>query len=94
MTIMMETITKAHPVFYVLTFAFTIMVSAIINRTMNNKAPEIESPQVVKAIVNVFRSVDEELQIEHMRSKRQYLEKYNLREIKTNKTRTALEQWN
>jgi hypothetical protein len=92
MTIMMETITKAHPVFYVLTFAFTIMVSAIINQTMNNKAPEIESPQVVKAIVNVFRSVDEELQIEHMRSKRQYLEKYNLREIKTNRTRTALEQ--
>ncbi len=89
---MMETITKAHPVFYVLTFAFTIMVSAIINRTMNNKAPEIESPQVIKAIVNVFRSVDEELQIEHMRSKRQYLEKYNLREIKTNRTRTALEQ--
>jgi hypothetical protein len=88
----METITKAHPVFYVLTFAFTIMVSAIINQTMNNKAPEIESPQVVKAIVNVFRSVDEELQIEHMRSKRQYLEKYNLREIKTNRTRTALEQ--
>lgn len=89
---MMETITKAHPVFYVLTFAFTIMVSAIINQTMNNKAPEIESPQVIKAIVNVFRSVDEELQIEHMRSKRQYLEKYNLREIKTNRTRTALEQ--
>jgi hypothetical protein len=88
----METITKAHPVFYVLTFAFTIMVSAIINRTMNNKAPEIESPQVIKAIVNVFRSVDEELQIEHMRSKRQYLEKYNLRDIKTNRTRTALEQ--
>jgi hypothetical protein len=88
----METITKAHPVFYVLTFAFTIMVSAIINQTMNNKAPEIESPQVIKAIVNVFRSVDEELQIEHMRSKRQYLEKYNLREIKTNRTRTALEQ--
>ena len=83
-----------HPVFYVLTFAFTVIVSAIINRTMNNKAPEIESPQVIKAIVNVFKSVDEELQIEHMRSKRQYLEKYNLREIKTNKTRTALEQWN
>jgi len=90
----METITKLHPVFYVLTFAFTIMVSAIINRTMNNKAPEIESPQVIKAIVNVFRSVDEELQIEYIRNKRQYLEKYNLREIKTNRTRTALEQWN
>ena len=94
MTIMMETITKAHPVFYVLTFAFTVIVSAIINQTMNNKAPEIESPQVVKAIVNVFKSVDEELQIEHMRSKRQYLEKYNIREIKTNRTRTALEEWN
>ena len=91
---MMETITKLHPVFYVLTFAGIIVVSAIINRTMNNKAPEIESPQVIKAIINVFKSVDEELQIEHMRSKRQYLEKYNLREIKTNKTRTSLEQWN
>ena len=83
-----------HPVFYVLTFAGIVVVSAIINRTMNNKAPEIESPQVIKAIINVFKSVDEELQIEHMRSKRQYLEKYNLREIKTNRTRTALEQWN
>ena len=81
-----------HPVFYVLTFAGIVVVSAIINRTMNNKAPEIESPEVIKAIVNVFRSVDNELQIEHMRSKSQYLEKYGLREIKTNKTRTALEQ--
>lgn len=90
----MITMTKLHPVFYVLTFAFTVIVSAIINRTMNNKSPEIESPEVVRAIINVFKSVDEELQIEHMRSKRQYLEKYNLREIKTNKTRTALEQWN
>lgn len=90
----MITMTKLHPVFYVLTFAFTVIVSAIINRTMNNKAPEIESPEVVRAIIKVFKSVDEELQVEHMRSKRQYLEKYNLREIKTNKTRTALEQWN
>ena len=81
-----------HPVFYVLTFAGIVVVSAIINRTMNNKAPEIESPEVIKAIVNVFRSVDNELQVEHMRSKKQYLEKYGLREIKTNKTRTALEQ--
>ena len=83
-----------HPIFYVLTFAGIVMVSAIINRTMNNKAPEIESPEVVRAIIKVFKSVDEELQIEHMRSKRQYLEKYNLREIKVNKSRTALEQWN
>jgi hypothetical protein len=86
--------TKLHPVFYVLTFAGIVVVSAIINRTMNNKAPEIESPEVVRAIIKVFKSVDDELQIEHMRSKKQYLEKYNLREIKTNKTRTALEPWN
>ena len=83
-----------HPVFYVLTFAFTVIVSAIINRTMNNKSPEIESPQVIKGIINVFKSVDNQLQIEHIRSKKQYLEKYGLREIKTNSTRTALEEWN
>ena len=83
-----------HPVFYVLTFAFTVIVSAIINRTMNNKSPEIESPQVIKGIINVFKSVDNQLQIEHIRSKKQYLEKYGLREIKTNRTRTALEEWN
>jgi hypothetical protein len=91
---MMETITKAHPVFYVLTFAGIVIVSAIINRTMNHKAPELESPETIKAIINVFKSVDNELQEEHMRSKKQYLEKYGLREIKTNKTRTSLEQWN
>jgi hypothetical protein len=81
-----------HPVFYVLSFAGIVMMSAIINRTMNNKAPEIESPQMIKGIINVFKSVDNQLQIEHIRSKKQYLEKYGLREIKTNKTRTALEQ--
>jgi hypothetical protein len=81
-----------HPIFYVLTFAGIVMVSAIINRTMNNKAPEIESPQMIKGIINVFKSVDNQLQIEHMRSKKQYLEKYGLREIKINKTRTSLEQ--
>ena len=56
------------------------------------KEQEIETPDVIKAIVNVFRCVDNELTIEHQRSKKQYLEKYNLREIKTNKPRTALEQ--
>ena len=60
---------------------------------MNNTAPEIESPEVVKAIINVFASVDRELQLEHVRSKRQYLEKYGLREIKTNTPRTAIESW-
>lgn len=91
---MMETITKPHPIFYVLTLAGIIMVSAIINQTMNNRAPEIESPQVIRGIIKVFKSVDNALQEEHLRSKKQYLEKYNLRELKTNKTRTALEQWN
>ena len=85
---------KIHPIFYVLTFAGIVVMSAIINRTMNHKAPELESPETIKAIINVFKSVDNELQEEYMRSKRQYLEKYNLREIKVNKSRTALEQWN
>lgn len=58
---------------------------------MNNQRQEIESPEVVKAIINVYASVDRELQLEHVRSKRQYLEKYGLREIKTNTPRTALE---
>jgi hypothetical protein len=58
---------------------------------MNNKRPEIESSEMIKGIINVFASVDRELQIEHMRSKRQYLEKYGLREIKTNTPRTALQ---
>ena len=52
---------------------------------------EIESPEVIKAIINVYKSIDNELQKEHMRSKKQFLEKYNLREIKTNTPRTALE---
>ena len=54
---------------------------------------EIESPEVVKAIVSVYANVERELQIEHMRNKRQYLEKWGLKEIKTNKPRTALESW-
>jgi hypothetical protein len=58
---------------------------------MNNKRPEIESSEMIKGIINVFASVDRELQIEYMRSKRQYLEKYGLREIKTNTPRTALQ---
>ncbi len=52
---------------------------------------EIESPEVVKAIVSMYANIDNQLQIEHMRSKRQYLEKWNLKEIKTNKPRTAVE---
>lgn len=58
---------------------------------MNKQQPEIESPEVVKAIINVFASVDRELHLEHVRSKKNYLEKWGLAEIKTNKPRTALE---
>jgi hypothetical protein len=58
---------------------------------MNNKSPEIESPELVKAIINVFSSVDRELQLEHMRSKKHYLDKWGLKEIKTSTPRTALQ---
>jgi hypothetical protein len=50
--------TKLHPVFYVLTFAGILVMSAIINQTMNKKAPEIESPQVIRGIIKVFKSID------------------------------------
>lgn len=73
--------------------AVIIMVTAFNFKDMNNKSQEIESPQVIKGIIDVFRSVDNQLKIEHMRNKRQYLEKYNLREIKTNVPRTAIESW-
>ena len=56
------------------------------------KAPEIETKDTIRGIINVFASIDKELHIEHMRQKRQYLEKWGLKEIRTNKTRTALEQ--
>lgn len=52
---------------------------------------EIESPETIKAIINVYATVDKELQLEHMRKKRQYLEKWGLKEIKTNTPRTAIE---
>jgi hypothetical protein len=52
---------------------------------------EIESSEVVKAIVSVYANVEKQLEIEHMRSKRQYLEKWGLKEIKTNKPITALQ---
>jgi hypothetical protein len=56
------------------------------------KTPEIETHETIKAIISVYQSVNNELMLEHERSKKQYLEKWGLREIKTNKTRTALEQ--
>lgn len=89
---MMETIIKMkkHPILYILITAVIVMMAAIINQTM--KALEIETPETIKGIVSVYKSINNELVLEHERNKRQYLEKYGLREIKTNKTRTALEQ--
>lgn len=55
------------------------------------KTQEIESPEVVKAIVSVYANADKQLHLEHVRSKKHYLEKWGLKEIKTNKPRTALE---
>jgi hypothetical protein len=39
-------------------------------------------------------TIDRHLSEEYTRKKQEYLRKYNLKEIKTNKTTTALEQWN
>jgi hypothetical protein len=43
---------------------------------------------------NVISSVDKELNEYYNRQKREYLLKYNLTELKQNKTKTALEAWN
>jgi hypothetical protein len=43
---------------------------------------------------NVISSVDKELIEYYNRQKREYLLKYNLTELKQNKTKTALEAWN
>jgi hypothetical protein len=81
----METITKLHPVFYILTFAMLIVSAAILNKTIMKNELNI-------TITEWGLSIDKSLTDEYMRSKKEYLRKYNLKEIKTNKTRTALEQ--
>jgi hypothetical protein len=43
---------------------------------------------------NVISSVDKELNEYYDRQKREYLLKYNLTELKQNKTKTSLESWN
>ena len=42
----------------------------------------------------VMSSIDKELNEYYDRQKREYLLKYNLTELKQNKTKTALEAWN
>ena len=78
---------KLHPVFYVLTFAFTILSVAILNKTIMKNELNIT--------INQWGvTIDRHLSEEYTRKKQEYLRKYNLKEIKTNNTRTALEQWN
>lgn len=45
------------------------------------------------SVQSTFEHIDRELKREYSREKERFLEKYNLREIKTNKARTALELW-
>ena len=84
---MMETITKVHPVFYVLTFAATIVSMAVLNKTIMKNELNI-------TITEWGLNIDKSLADEYVRKKKEYLRKYNLKEIKTNRTRTSLEQWN
>jgi hypothetical protein len=42
----------------------------------------------------VISSIDKELNEYYSRQKQEYLRKYNLTELKQNKTKTALEAWN
>jgi hypothetical protein len=83
----METITKVHPVFYILTFAMLIVSAAILNKTIMKNELNI-------TITEWGLSIDNSLNEEYTRKKQEYLRKYKLKEIKTNRTKTALEQWN
>ena len=76
-----------HPVFYVLTFATFVMSAAILNKTIMKNELNITINQWS---VTINRHLSEE----YTRKKQEYLRKYNLKEIKTNQTKTALEQWN
>jgi hypothetical protein len=42
----------------------------------------------------VISSIDKELNEYYSRQKQEYIRKYNLTELKQNKTKTALEAWN
>lgn len=79
--------TKLHPVFYILTFAFIVLSGAILNKTIMKNELNIT--------INQWGiTIDRHLSEEYIRKKQEYLRKYNLKEIKSNKTTTALEQWN
>jgi hypothetical protein len=81
----METITKLHPVFYILTFAMLVVSAAILNKTIMKNELNI-------TITEWGLNIDNSLNEEYTRKKQEYLRKYKLKEIKTNRTRTALEQ--
>ena len=83
----MVMITRIHPIFYVLTFATFVMSVAILNKTIMKNELNIT--------INQWGvTIDRHLSEEYRRKKQEYLRKYNLKEIKTNNTRTALEPWN
>jgi hypothetical protein len=84
---MMVMMTRIHPIFYVLTFATFVMSVAILNKTIMKNELNIT--------INQWGvTIDRHLSEEYRRKKQEYLRKYNLKEIKTNNTRTALEPWN
>lgn len=43
---------------------------------------------------DVIKNIDNQLKSYYARQKQEYLLKYNLKELKQNKTKTALEAWN
>lgn len=83
----MVMMTRIHSIFYILTFAIVIVTMAILNKTIMKNELNIT--------INQWGvTIDRHLSEEYMRKKKEFLRKYNLKEIKTNRTKTALEQWN
>jgi len=44
------------------------------------------------SVQSVFEHIDKELKKEYLRDKKQWMDKWNVREIRTNQPKTALEQ--
>lgn len=53
--------------------------------------PKVETPEEVRIIVAAYAHIEKELEKEYIRDKQRYLEKWGLRNIKTNTPRTALQ---
>lgn len=85
--VMMVMTIKIHPIYYILTFAIFIITIAILNKTIMNNELNVSFNDWA---INIEKSKI----TDQLRNKKEYIRKYNIKNIKVNKSRTSLEQWN